>query len=501
VPRRLLIALTLLCAALVVALTGCGGGGKGAGAARAELLSYFPPQPGVLALVATDPEHGQLARARRLAERFPGSDIVLARLRDQLERMGADYERDVRPLLRHDVALGLARPGPVDGDGLLVAVVAPSAGRAEDFIDRQVEARRLRAAGSHRDARLYAADGDTAVAHRDATLLIAASPATLRAALDRHDGDAHLTPERVDAALSGLPRDALLRVIGDARPLLAGRRSAAARRVPWLAALGRFAATVRATSDGVHVEFRADTSAGELADADVPLAGGPRPPRLRGNGPLLVGIRDLAHLVLFLQRAARAADPAGFARFQASKDVIRRRIGVDVDRDVIGQLTGSASLLSDLQGAVMVADLRDPPAMADALRRLQPLIPGFLADAGLRGTSVEALGDTSWALRRGGRTILTYGLAAGRLVARTGAVQTDDAGPLQALARAPATSIPGTHGAVVGRITGRALQRLLGDRLGLGSAAGFVLGGLGDATGWVQATRAGMRGRLDLAVR
>ena len=265
--------------------------------------------------------------------------------------------------------------------------------------------------------------------------------------------------------------------------------------MPWLAALGDFAFTVRAADDGVHVAFRADTSNGQLADADVPLATGAASPKVQGSGDVMVGIRDLSHLVGFVQRAAQAAAPQGFAQFSADKAKIRDRIGVDLDRDVIGQLTGSATVTTDLRHFGLVADLRDGRAMAATLRKLAPVMPAFLEGAGITGTKVTFLGDTTWAVTRGEQTLFTFAVAAGKLVAGT-----EGPAALQSLARAPAASIPGTHGAVVAKVSGAALRRLLGQQLGLGALGGLTLGALGDITGWLQATTDGLRGELKLAI-
>ena len=494
-PRRLLAVVALLAALCAGVRTACGSDSKTAAGPRAEVLSYFPDKAGLVALVSTDIAHGQIAQARKLADRFPGSGIAIAQLRSQLLKGGLDYERDVKPLLGNEVAVGAARPGGLESNGVLLVLDASDEGKLSDVIDRQVKAGKLKADGDHAGAKLYSTGTGTELARSGSTLLVADGAAVLNAALDRHEAGDGMTPGRFEDGLGDLPKDALVRVVGDGHQLLSGARAAQAKRVPWLAALGPFAFTVRAADDGVHVAFRADTRSGSLSDADVPLATGAAAPRVQGNGDVLVGIRDLSHIIAFAQRAAQAVSPASFARFTADKARIRDRIGVDLDRDVVGQLTGSATVTTDLHSFGLVADLRDAKAMAATLRKLTPVMPAFLEGAGIPGARVRFLGDDTWEVSRDGQSLFTYAVAAAKLVAGN-----MSGGDLQALARAPATSIPGAHGAVALKVSGESLRRLVGQRLGLGALGGLALGALGDITGWVQASTDGLRGEFKLAI-
>ena len=319
--------------------------------------------------------------------------------------------------------------------------------------------------------------------------------AVLNAALDRHEAGNGMTPGRFEDGLGDLPKDALVRVVGDGHQLLSGAGAAQARRVPWLAALGPFAFTVRAADDGVHVAFRADTSNGPLADADVPLATGAAAPQVQGSGDVLVGIRDLSHLVAFVQRAAQAVSPAGFAQFSADKARIRDRIGVDLDRDVVGQLTGSATVTTDLPSFGLVADLRDGRGdgrHAAQARARHARLPGGRRHHRRQGAF---LGDNTWAVSRGGQTLFTY--ARGRRQA--GGRQHERRRPSGPRPRARGLD-PRHHGAVALKVSGEALRRLVGQQLGLGALGGLALGALGDITGWVQASTDGLRGELKLAI-
>ena len=131
VPRRLLAVAALLAALCAGVLAACGGSdSKTAAGPRAEVLSYFPDKAGLVALVSTDVAHGQIAQARKLADRFPGSGIAIAQLRSQLLKGGLDYERDVKPLLGNEVAVGAARPGGLESNGVLLVAGRQGRGQA-----------------------------------------------------------------------------------------------------------------------------------------------------------------------------------------------------------------------------------------------------------------------------------------------------------------------------------------------------------------------------------
>ena len=91
-PRRLAALLALVAIALATAfVAGCGGDDdEGSGNARGEVLSYFPEDAGVVGLIATDPNGGQVKQALELVRRFPASGTLLDRLREQVEEDGVD---------------------------------------------------------------------------------------------------------------------------------------------------------------------------------------------------------------------------------------------------------------------------------------------------------------------------------------------------------------------------------------------------------------------------
>ena len=98
--------------------------------------------------------------------------------------------------------------------------------------------------------------------------------------------------------------------------------------------------TVVAKDDGIDVDFRLRTE-GDLSDADLPIAPGDEAPDvIKREGEVGLGIRDLAHIVKFAESAGQAVDPAGFGDYAKAKETIDKQLGVSLDDDLIGQLTG-----------------------------------------------------------------------------------------------------------------------------------------------------------------
>jgi Protein of unknown function (DUF3352) len=482
-------------ALLVAALAGCGGKHHASIAhPEAEALAWFPRDAGVVGLVATDPERGQLKALDDLVHRFPGASIALGRLSDSLRQAGLDYQQDVRPLLGDEAAFGQAG----SGTNAPVVLVWPvkDANKLRDVLDRRAKRSGGRRAGTYRGAQLYVDASGNAFADRGGVLVVGDTLPIVRRAIDRRAAGHGMTPAAFARSLGPLPRDALVRVTGNLATLLAGPGSATARKVPWVAALRRYGLAVRAAGGGLTGSLRADTSQGNLADGDVPFATGPQAPPVVPGAPVSVGIRDPSHLVDFAERAAEAIDPARFAAFQLAETALRLRARVDLEGDVVQQLQGNAALATDLSTFRFRSDLADPKAMVQTLQRLAPIMPAFLSGAGIPDVTVRQLAPDAWQLIRGGRPLATYAVASARLVAGNAPLAA-----LRAFATAPARPVPGARGSLATATPGASLASALSNTLGLGSAGALVLGRLGDVRGWLTSDVSGLGGRLTVAIR
>ena len=141
--------------------------------------------------------------------------------------------------------------------------------------------------------------------------------------------------------------------------------------------------TVVAKSDSIDVDFRVRTE-GDLTDADLPIAPGDEAPDvIKREGEVGLGIRDLAHIVKFAESAGQAVDPAGFGDYAKAKATIDKQLGVSLDDDLIGQLTGDVSASISIDGKFGVrAELKDPQAFKRTLAKVADVLPSFAEGAG-----------------------------------------------------------------------------------------------------------------------
>jgi hypothetical protein len=496
-PRRPLALAATLLAALLLLLPGCGGGDDKsstkavAGGPTGEALSYFPANAGLVALIETDGEQIQAAEA--LLTKFPGSDKLLDQLKAKVNATGVDFDKDVKPLLGNPIALGTAGS---DLDSMVVVLVATDEAKLNALVDRQIKAGKLKKTGEQAGATIYSDGPDTALAIKDATALIADTPAQLGALLAIHNRAAGLTPATFDEPFTnGVSKDALVRISGSAPTLLANPKAASARRIPWVAALGRFAVALKAEQDAVALDARVDTSKAKLTDDDLPIAPGDASPGLGGDGPIRVALRNPAHVIDFAQRAAQAVSPTSFAAFAAAKAAIKLRFGVDLDQDVIAQLNGIAQLSTDLHEFQLRVGLKDPTAMKATLKKLAPILPDALAGAGLTGLEVKLLPDDVYALTKNGRTVANFAVIDDSLVVVNSGVK-----DLERFARPKGETLKGQRGALVAKVDGKLVSKALGKVLHLGDLSTVILSAIDNASGWAEISTKELRLHADVAV-
>ena len=372
--RRLL---TILLAGSALFAAGCGG--DDSGSALDVALSHLPKDALFAAAVETDLEGDQYQAIDSLLDEFAFGGQARDQLRRQLEEAtGGRFAEDVRPLLGNPVVIG-ATSGS-DGSPHPVAAVQVA---DEDKLGGLIERSNAREVGEASGATLYE-DSNSVLAVEDDVVVFAEDRAQLTAALERADGDDHLDEETFDAALEDLPEDALVRVYVDVQAALeADPSSADARKVKWIAALRELGLTVNAREGGIDVDFRAATE-GDLAEEDLPIASGDESPGvIRREGEIGLGIRDLAHIVGFAENAGQAIDPAGFGDYAQAKETIDRQLGVNLDEDLVGQLTGNTSASVALDGGFGVrAELRDAQEFERTLEQVSDVLPSFAEGAG-----------------------------------------------------------------------------------------------------------------------
>jgi hypothetical protein len=501
---RRLITTSLVLSALLVA--GCGGGDD-SGSALDSALSYLPKDAPFAVAIDTDLEGDQYQALQALLKKFPFGEQVQDSLRQQLEQSsgGVSFNDDVRPALGNPFVVGAADADSFTADSGGSSFVAAIQARDKDALDNLIDKTKPNETGEESGATLYEEDG-TVFAVKDDTAVFAGDRQQLTQALKRAEGDDHLDEEAFDEGLDGLPDDALARVYTDVEALLESDPGAAdARKIEWIGALRTLGVTVVARNEGIDVDFRARTE-GDLSDEDLPIAPGDESPDvIKREGEVGLGIRDLAHIVRFAENAGQAIDPAGFGDYAQAKKTIDKQLGVSLDDDLVGQLTGNVSSSVSIDGKFGVrAQLEDPQAFERTLAKVADVLPSFAEGAGFGtvGLSKPKGSQDFYALAQPDGDAVVFGVVDDVLV-----VANDPAQASQ-LAREEPVAVSGAKGSVVVSADAEQLVNTLlaqfGPALGLGDLGG--LGGalftrpLGDLNGFISASGDELRGKLTLAI-
>jgi hypothetical protein len=490
--RRLALLLALLGA---LAAAGCGSDEK---APLDQTLAYFPKDAPLVASVETDPDGKQYKALDEIVDKLPFGDQAKRAIVQSLERDNrVDFEKDVKPLLGHPLVVGAPDVRTLSNDeDLLVAAKAKDGDKLKQLIEKSGD----RKVGEKDGATLYRDDGGNVTALKGDVVLGGGDRRAIEAALDRGKGGEGLDEDAFEKGLRGLPRDALVRASGDLRAILrSDSGSAKARRVKWVDALRSFGATASARKDRIDVDFAVRTDPAGLGDADLPFASGRDAPRVvEQAGKVALGLRDPSQVIEFAERAGKAVDPIGFARYALAKRQIEREIGVSIDDDVVGQLTGDLSVDVAVDGSFGArAELKDPRAFKATLRKSEKVLPSVVERLG-PGARLEKLGGGLYAISRPGGPVV-FGVLNDVFVVASGA----------ALAREVAdgspTAVKGAKGSVVIRANAEqvanSVLRAQGGVSPLGALGGaFVFAPLGELKGSVSSRTAGLEGSLTLGI-
>jgi uncharacterized protein DUF3352 len=141
-----------------------------------------------------------------------------------------DFDRDVRPVLGNDFVIGATDARSFtddsDDDNFVGAIEAKDGDKLEALVKKGS----AREDGEKSGAQLYRDKDRDSFAVNDDVLIVAGSKRVLEDALERRDGDGHLTEDDFDQALESLPSDALARVYLDVEsPICRPRRGAPKR--------------------------------------------------------------------------------------------------------------------------------------------------------------------------------------------------------------------------------------------------------------------------------
>jgi hypothetical protein len=439
------------------------------GDTRAEALAYAPrASPALIGVDTGSPE----------------ASLVLGALISRVSG-GALSANDISPLLGNEAVVALLDPRTRRAQLSMVAK-DPDALRAL--------ARRLKRTGSYKEATLYSGPEGAAVAIKQDTLLAASDEPTIRRALDtRADPQAHLTPPAFDRRLAGLPTTADVRTVFDPKRVVVAQRLPGVINTRWGRSLTNGAAVLEEGGTGLRLPFALQTDASRINDQDLPFAPGPQTPKMNGDAPLLLAVRDLGQLIAFL----RKVDPQRLGGLDTFQNGLPSFLRVNVS-GLLNGLTNDGTISSDdgLDHFAARTEPPDPSDWRDPLERLSTL-SGVLQRLGIDNVKLTDEGANAYRLDVDGELAARAGIFGPTLVL------TDDGDTnLRSTAQAPqAPAPPGARGGLTLRMRASEGRRLLTDLFGLPQDAGAILDRLGDLTGWARAATDSVRGELDLGLR
>ena len=476
-----------LALACVLAACGSSSGSSAPSDPLAAELSYIPPGSPVTATIVTDPNSAPVKNASALLTKFQVLSLLTSSLKQQLQKQGLTYDADIKPLLGNPVVIGTIETAGAGSKLKGVAIwVTKDAGKLNALVTKPSNGDKK--IGSHGGATLYRnRDGSSVLAVDGPTLVAADTQALVTAALDRHANSKGMSVSEYTQQTSGLPSHPLVQVFGNVAPLLATPQAATARRIPWVAAIKGYAVAISATSDGMSLDWKVDTTGRQLSAAQLPLAAGSAAPALVSGEPGSFGIRDPAQIATFALSAVQAADPTAASQFQAAEGALRRGFGIDVT-GALGQLTGDLITAGEGPVSLIRAGVSNPAVVSQTLANLAKHIQSFAA-----GTSMKPVGGGFYLVRRQSLTF-AVGLVGNQLVAGNASIS-----KLRAFAAKP-TQPSGGHGAIAFSESLPQVLKLTGG-LVHSTEAQVILSQLKAVSGWLANTPSALTGNAQVTIK
>ena len=491
---RLPRAVPALVATAAIAFAGCGGDDE-ASSPLDEAVGYLSEDAGFAFVASTNLDDYE--DFRQILDKFPFAGRAEDLLEQSISQAGVDFEDDVEPLLGNELVIGTDENASFIDSGsdtpFVMAIETQDAGKLEDLMTEDA-----RDAGESEGYDLFQGqEDDTWIAIKDEVLVLSNDEETLKDALAQRGEDDRLTEDDVEAAFEDLPEDAPLKAYVNVQALLAASpESEKALEVEWVDHIETFGLSADATDDGVALDWSLRTDPEGLTDDDLPMASGTEAPQLlerdEGSAEIVLGLRDPSQIVDFALATAKVVDPAGYADFQSAKDQMERRLRIDIDEDVLAQLTGDVSAVASIDGKFGVrAELEDAAAFERTLAKIADGLPEFSDDI-----TITKADGRFYVLSSGGQRY-ALGVAEGALVVAS------DLPLASQVATRPLVDAEGQEGAFVAaadaeQVANAALARLAGGLQGLGGS--LFTGPLGDLLTSTSASTDGVTGRLELKI-
>ena len=378
-----------LCAALLAVLISSCGGGEAS--PLDDALSYLPSDAPAAIAVSTDLDSGSFEDLDIALQRFGLQGGVEGALDDVLAEGDQSLSGQVKPLLGNDLVVGLL-PGSEDtGPQIVAAMQVSDGGKLEDLVrsfdfeqvdeidGAHVYGEEVSAEGSDpiESGPQLAVDGDTAIA--------AESAAALKAALDEHEGDGHLTEGAFNDRLADLPKAGIIRATGDLPSAIDALGIEQTSGVAWMGALKSFGLSIDVSGRTLDVDGIVSTDTVE--EDSLPIAPGSDSPGLIAHRPSL-GVLDQSQTMRFALDLVRASVPA--ATFNQIESRLERAahgsLGALADQFGAGVL-----LAPTADQSASRSEVRDPAAVARALATLRAELPAVAKAATEGGQVGDAL--------------------------------------------------------------------------------------------------------------
>jgi hypothetical protein len=468
-----------LAALTALGLVACGGPSHSGSVPLDTALSYFPQSTPFVATVDTklDAASGRALESAENGE--TSSALVKAALFSKLAQLGIDYNRDLKPLLGNPIAVGVG--GLKVSGSATPFLLAWQTDSATALAHLLADLKGATKTGTHDGATTYTL-GRAALATHGALLLISDNAATISTALDRHRAGVGFSSAEYSRDTQGLP-SGLVSIVGDLQSALDTPKTAQARKVPWVAAITGYGASLNATRHAVSVHFRLDTSGRTLTADELPVVSGGQAPGLAGSLPIEGGLRDPAQVYAFILDATRSAGPHAYTKLRRQEHTTQTQTGVDLD-GFLRSLTGTLQFTSN--GHETIACI--PVSAADAATWEK-----LLAHPPQHGAG-SSLGNGFYRVRETDGTTVIGGVVGDELVVGHRATVAQE----QAYAHTTSTS-GGGHGAVALRI---ALGTLIAENLHStpNPIATKLLSAIGDLTASAQVSPQALTGTLSVQV-
>jgi uncharacterized protein DUF3352 len=498
--RRLLV--IALCV-VPLAAAGCGSGSSSGGKSPLDnALGYMPKTAPVVFTLDTNMNDAQWKSLTANVKKFPFAAQVEDSLKSSISQSGLNYDKDIKPLLGNPLVFSVptVQTALASNSEVVGAIEVKDKSKLGKLLSSGQD---LHKDGTASGATLYKSSSDNTELAQDGNVLVIANDRQqVVAALQQRDRSDRLTEDQFNSSLSGLPSDAIFRVYVNAQSLLNGSpASATARKVKWVGALQTVGLTASSKNDGIAIDFNAKTDSSQLSDSDLPLVpGDASPPVVVRPGQIAGGIRGLDQTVRWAETVAAVVNPSGYANFVKSKRKLSSKLGLNIDRDIIAQLSGNTSWTVDGSGNYAFrAAPKDPAAFQKTLTKFARVAPQFASGTGLKGARLTRAGSLYKLTGKSGKTIY-YGMVGNVFAASNSAAR------LAQIASGAPQPVPGAKGALavyadIGKLAAQAISKAAGGGLSGAFGGSLVTAPLGALTGSASSSTSGLSGHFMLQIK